>query len=324
MGFAVRFSNVSKYYAQFRRNPLRVIFPHEDDSQRILGVRDVTLEIGRGEIFGLVGRNGQGKTTLVKCLAGLIEPTQGTIEIFDGSRYAIGLVSSDERSFYWRLTGWQNLLFFSRLHGIPDSQARKIIEPLLEHFQLQALAQRRFDGYSAGNKQRLAIIRALLNDPKLLVLDEPTRSLDPIAADALRSLIVDWKKAHPDRTAIITSHNLGEIEELCDRVGILSRNTLAECATMDSLRERYPAHDRVTIHARCQNGRKDWSALRERIAGLCATPLDEGLWQLEFNHRNGEINEVLADLMRNGDEVLSCNMVRVGLREIMERVDGGD
>jgi len=325
---AARFAAVTKYYMP---TPSLALWRGRS-TQPILGVRDVTLEIPSGEVFGLVGRNGQGKTTLVKCLAGLIEPTEGTVELFgrqgraamEDARRLIGLVSSDERSFYWRLTGWQNLLFFSRLHGMPDELAYQRIEPLLERFDLQALAQRRFDGYSAGNKQRLAIVRALLNDPHLLILDEPTRSLDPIAADSLRQMVLDWKRERSDRTAIITSHNLAEIESMCDRIGILSRNALAQCDTLENLRLRYPAHDRVSVRVRVEAPRSEWKTLREQVATLEWTVQGDGQWQLKFVNRRGEIHRVLAELARLGDEILWCNTERVGLREILEQVDGSE
>ena len=329
MGIAVKFARVTKYYS--RTSPLSLL-RKSATNKSILGVSNVSLEVPTGEIFGLIGRNGQGKTTLVKCLAGLIEPTEGSIEIFEQSnlsnrnsaRRKIGLVSSDERSFYWRLTGWQNLLFFSRLHGMNDAEARKRINPLLDHFGLQDLAKRRFDGYSAGNKQRLAIVRALLNDPMLLILDEPTRSLDPIAADALHEMIRQWKNEHPQRTAIITSHNLVEIESLCDRIGILSRNTLVECATMEELRLKFPAHDRVTILLRSNPNKQDWMWIKDRVPSLSWKRVETGQWQLQFSHWETEVDLVLKELVRAGDEIRACNMVRIGLREILERIEEGD
>ncbi len=328
MSAAVQFTQVSKYYSR------QIPFPflRRVSNEKIVGVEDVTLEVFSGEIFGLVGRNGQGKTTLMKCLSGLIEPSSGHIEIFGkpasidnvATRRLIGLVSSDERSFYWRLTGWQNLLFFSRLHGMNDAEARRRIEPLLERFQLKELAQRRFDGYSAGNKQRLAIIRALLNNPVLLILDEPTRSLDPIAADSLRRLILDWKMDDPQRTAIITSHNLAEIESLCQRIGILSHNRLRECATMEELRLRYPSHDQVRMLVRDEGDQAAFAEARQRVPSLRRRAIDDAMAEYSFAHRDGELNAVLSCFVRKGQEITACQTVRVGLREILEQVDGQD
>src|SRR5947209_8524939 len=139
-------------------------------------LRDVSLKIGAGEIFGLIGPNGAGKTTLTKIIATLVQPTTGTVTVkgFDSVsedeqvRRNLGLASAEERSFYWRLTAEQNLLFFSRLYGLKDSVAKRRISELFALLQLEDLARRRFAEFSTGNKQRLGVARAMLANPPIL------------------------------------------------------------------------------------------------------------------------------------------------------------
>ena len=188
----------------------------------------VDLSIRKGEVFGILGPNGAGKTTLIKILCTLILPTGGEARVnsFDVEkesgrvRESIGLVTTDERSFYWRLTGRQNLEFFASLHNFYSDDARDMVEELLGVVDLKYAADERFLNYSAGMKQRMAIARGLLNDPAVLFMDEPTRSLDPGAAQGLRGFIKGEIVKERGKTIFISTHNLAEAEELCDRVAI--------------------------------------------------------------------------------------------------------
>jgi ABC-2 type transport system ATP-binding protein len=203
-------------------------------------LKDVSFDIQTGEIFGLIGKNGAGKTTLTKTIATLVQPTSGKISVggFDSVadevkvRSLIGLATAEERSFYWRLTAEQNLMFFARLYGIKDEQARKRIGELFEQFDLTELVKRRFSELSTGNKQRLAVARALLPEPPVLLLDEPTRSLDPIAAGRMRKMILALENV----SVLLTSHNLAEVEELCSRVAIISKGEIRAVDSPENFR----------------------------------------------------------------------------------------
>ena len=217
----------------------------------VAALKNISLEIETGEIFGLIGRNGAGKTTLSKIIATLIQPTSGRILVkgFDSvkdevkARALIGLASAEERSFYWRLTARQNLLFFARLYGMKDERARRRISEIFERLNLEEFSKRRFSELSTGSKQKLAVARALLAKPPILLLDEPTRSLDPFAAEDLRQMISSFENV----SILLTSHNLSEIEKLCRRVAIISKGEIRVIDTPSNLRARHKQTQSVKI-----------------------------------------------------------------------------
>ena len=194
----------------------------------------INIKVREGEVFGLLGPNGAGKSTLIKILCTLILPSEGEAYIngYDvvkegqGARESLGFVTTDERSFYWRLSGRQNLQFFATLYNLPQSAVRSRTEELLDVVRLKHRADEPFYSYSAGMKQQMAIARGLLNDPAVLFMDEPTRSLDPGAAKNLRKFIKEEIVAEKGKTIFISTHQLDEAEELCDRVAILDEGKI--------------------------------------------------------------------------------------------------
>jgi ABC-2 type transport system ATP-binding protein len=189
-------------------------------------LRDVTFDVAPGEIVGLVGPNGAGKTTLIKMIATLLEPTTGRV-VLDGvdvvddpvrARRRMGLVLTDDRSLYWRLDGRQNLEVFGVLAGLPPAAARVRAGELLEQLGL-AHRDKRVMGYSSGMRSALNIARAVLARPSLVVLDEPTRSLDPVASVEVAELL--RREAAQGRSVLLSSHRLDEVASVCDRVVVI-------------------------------------------------------------------------------------------------------
>ena len=292
---------------------------------------EVSLRVEAGEIFGLVGRNGQGKTTLIKTTCGLIEPSAGSVRVFGHDsvhalrevKRRIGLVSADERSFYFRLTGRGNLTFFGRLQGMSDRQVAARIDELSTQFELTPLLDRPFQDYSTGNKQRLAIVRALLADPPLLLLDEPTRSLDPISAEGLRRVLAQWASAGRGKTVLITTHNLGEIEALCARVAILSRGRVIECDRLAALRAKYAQAEVVTLRVRGDADAGLAEALREALGAVGIEPAGDRLLQLRLERQvdDDRLERLIALVRGRGLAIVGCETVHFGLMQVLERIE---
>jgi ABC-2 type transport system ATP-binding protein len=289
-------------------------------------LRDVSLTVREGEIFGLIGPNGAGKTTLTKIIATLVQPTSGSVTVkgFDSVRDAervraqVGLATAEERSFYWRLTGRQNLIFFARLYGMEEGPARRRIEELLSLFELEDNGRRRFGELSTGNKQRLAVARALLPNPPVLLLDEPTRSLDPLAAARLRSIIGQLVKVHPPVSILLTSHNLSEVEELCARVAIISKGQIRAVDTPQNLRALHQQRERVHITLRGI----DRAALETfRAANLRDSEIVEqgDALSLSFGREanDGRLDEALRFLYERGARVAAVDSERATLFDVL-------
>jgi ABC-2 type transport system permease protein len=229
LSFAIQTHCLTKQFPKPGRFGLTLPFIRADGT---LAVDQVTFDVHSGEVFGLVGPNGAGKTTLVKVLSTLILPTSGTAQVngYDlaherAVKSSIGLVTGNERSFYWRLTCRENLLFYAGLYDLSLVQAQSRIEKLVSLLGLDDFIDKRFDTCSTGMKHRLALACGLINDPAMLFLDEPTRSLDPLAAMRFRELV--YALAHQEgHTIFLVTHDLEEAVELCDRVGVMVRGRL--------------------------------------------------------------------------------------------------
>jgi len=229
-----RFRESATLTSRFSSSPLR----------ETLAVDRVDLRLNEGEIFGLVGPNGAGKTTLIKMLTTLLTPTSGEARIAGHDivreekhvRRLVGLVTCNERSFYWRLSGRENLRFFADLYQVGSKAGLRWIDDLLSLVGLAHKADERFDGYSTGMRQRLALARGLLSRPLFLFMDEPTKGVDPLGAaeiiEMIRGRVVElWKP-----TILITSHNLTEIERLCERIALMHRGRIIASGSLEELR----------------------------------------------------------------------------------------
>ena len=296
-----------------------------------LAVDAVSFSVEEGEIFGLIGANGAGKTTLIRMLSTMVLPTSGRAIVggFDVTqderaiRDIVGVVSSNERSFYWRLSGRDNLRFFSDLYQIRESEARPWREELLDVLGLREVADQRFDHYSTGQKQRMAIARGLLTRPKILLMDEPTKGVDPIGSAEIVQLIQGrilqlWRP-----TILVTSHNLGEIERLCGRVALMHCGRLAALGTIDELRSEISQRDSFVMSIR--------GASREAVIGMterCAAVSVEATTRLaavidlrvSFARGADGFSKLMRCVIESGADVVDCSREAESFEQVFHAV----
>ncbi len=305
---------------------------HSQLKEPVTAVDGVDLCVERGELFGLLGPNGAGKTTMVKMLCTLITPTSGSAVVNGWDvvrneqmvRQSIGLVGSEERSFYWRLTGRQNLEFFCALHGMPADKVDKRIREVLDLMELSEYADRVFQTYSTGMKQKMCIARGLLTDPAVLFLDEPTRSLDPIVAQSVRSFVRDVLVKQHGRTVVLTTHRLEEAAEVCDRIAIMDKGRIKACGTLDELRSVLNAlcrYELVTSPIQ--------APLKLRLETMPGPELEimqnggpHATIRFSASKDDGALRDIVRTLAASGVDVLDCRSEEVSLEEIFTRVVG--
>lgn len=212
-------------------------------------VDQLSLTIPEGEIFGLLGENGAGKTTTLRMLATMLKPTAGKAELagFDTVksdskvRENIGILFGGETGLYDRLTARENIEYFGQLYDMTKEELNTQIEKMVKALDMGEYIDKRVGKFSKGMKQKTAFARAIIHDPKILLLDEPTSGLDVTAAVQVHEFIKECKKA--GKTIIFSSHTMGEVEKLCDRVAIIHKGKLITVDTLDALRKQYHNED---------------------------------------------------------------------------------
>lgn len=248
--FSIQTTNLTKRFVKKRH---RGIFgflrtkkrnnKKKENNNFTVALNKINLKIRPGELFGLLGPNGSGKTTTIKCLSTILIPDEGTAFVngFDIQketsmvRASLGLVVGGERTLYWKLTARDNLRYFASLYKMQRNHAKRRIEELLEMMQLSDRADERLEDYSTGMRQKIAIARALLHDPPILLLDEPTLGLDPNFSRQIRKQIKELSEKH-GKTILLTTHYMDEAEQLCDRVAFINKGNIVAIDTPNRLK----------------------------------------------------------------------------------------
>ncbi|MAT04881.1 MAG: ABC transporter ATP-binding protein [Acidimicrobiaceae bacterium] len=250
-------------------------------------VDELTLSVGRGEVFGLLGPNGAGKTTTILMLLGLTEPTAGTASVdgLDPSRDPLAVKARvgyvpDEVGFYDDLTALENLRYTCRLNRIERREAERRIDEALDDVGLLDVASRPVGTYSRGMRQRLGLADALVKRPKILILDEPTVNIDP---EGVRELLLLVERLRTDQgvTVLLSSHLLHQVQQVCDRIGIFVRGRLRACGTVDELADELDDRWVFDIGVADIDQPRD---LLERLPGVSGCTRSEGRWLVHADH----------------------------------------
>ncbi len=243
--YQIKVVNLCKTYNQvldlrsFLSNPIK-------RTKNILVLDNISLDIRKGELFCILGPNRSGKSTLLKILATLITPSTGTCYIQDRNivkhassiKKIINIVSGEERSFYWRLTGRENLYFFGRFYNLTRNQINRRVSELFDLLEIKD-PDIRFQEYSSGIKQRMAIARALLNDPEVILMDEVTMNLDVHIADKIKCFIKEELVTKRNKTVVYTTHNINEAQEMSSGLAFMVKGAIKkiyDCKELEDLR----------------------------------------------------------------------------------------
>ena len=295
-------------------------------------LRGVSFEARRGEIFGLLGPNGAGKTTTIKILSTLLLPDAGeawvngydVVREPNKVRESIGVSLYSDRGFYWKLTGRENLMYFARLYHLDPAYARERIRYLLELLDLEADADRLVEEYSTGMKSKLNIARALLHDPPVLFLDEPTIGLDPGAARKVREVVLHLKRE--GRTILLTTHNMFEADMLCDRIAIISRGQIVAVGTPGELKAKVSEHKVVEVEVLAPDQRLAEAVKRvEGVFGAALSVKDpaSGLSELRVIYDSDDsLAKILSLVASSGAKLLSVRSLEPTLEDVFIALTG--
>lgn len=286
----------------------------------INAVDNLSMKIERGEVFGLLGPNGAGKSTAILMLCGLIQPTSGECYI-DGIEVSrnpievkrkIGYMPEDV-GFYPNLSAEQNLEFFSKLYGIPENERKKRIAELLELVGLSGVGKK-VGGFSKGMRQRLGLAKALINDPDVVILDEPTANLDPQGVSDYRKIIKNISGS--EKTVLVSSHILSEVSKVCSRVGIMQRGRIVKQGSWDELARNLDllGLPEIIINVETESGMPDlvhdriigadYSADKTKVKIIASADIRTDIGRILFENRIIP-REIALDSVTMEDAVLS-------------------
>lgn len=307
-------------------------FAKKEPKATFTAVDGVDLQIERGEIFGLLGPNGAGKSTTIRMLCTLLEPTSGTAHVngFDivkqanEVRRSLGTLLAGERSIYWKLTGRENLEYFAALYHIPTAAAKQRVEELIERMELKERANELVEKYSTGMRQRVAIAKALLARPPILLLDEPTLGLDPQAARRLRELIAELKQE--GHTILLTTHYMEEADLLSDRIGIIDQGKIIALDTPEGLKQRIDQKEVIRLEI---SGWQDYIGEKLRalsdVQNLVARQQGEAdLWEVNLQASNSRavLPKLVENISQNGTRLVNMNIVKPSLEDVFIHLTG--
>lgn len=302
---AIDIQSLSKIYTGRKRPP-------------VVSVEDLSLSIPRGQIFGLLGPNGAGKTTTIKMLCGLVTPTSGQV-MLNGrdiqrnrseTMRQIGAVLEGTRNVYWRLSAWQNLMYFGRLKGCSNKDIIMRAEQLLHELDLWERRHDQVRLFSRGMQQKVAIAAVLVSDPAIVLLDEPTLGLDVQAAYTIREWVVKLSRER-GKTVVITSHELDMIQEVCDRVAIMRQGKLVADRPIQELLALF-SKEYYEIKLGTHLSENDQAI----FDGLTISSWDGGTMLAGAVADQDRLHGILEQICRHKLPVISVNRVEPNLEEI--------
>ena len=325
MNYAIEVYNLKKKYIKEKRFAELLLHPFKKEI--IHALNGISLRIKKGEICGLLGPNGAGKTTLIKILATLVLPDSGRAYIKgndvvieeDNVKNSIGLIHNDERSFFWRLTGRQNLEFFASIYNIKRKDIKKRVDSVIKIVDLKDKEDERFDSYSTGMKQKMAIARGLLTNPDILLIDEPTRGVDPISALKIRKFLKEMLVKKMKKTILIATHDLREAQFLCDNIVILHKGKIRAGGSLEKLSKKVGA-ELIDIET---SANKNIVLSITKIKGVKKIEIEGRRFKIKVLNIHQTLPKIINLISKNNGEIYDCKTTQLDLDKIFERFAGG-
>ncbi len=337
--YAIETQNLTKVFekkAKTEGSTIKRLFARvRPRKEEIVAVDHINIRIKSGELFGLLGPNGAGKTTTIKLLCTLLLPDDGTalvngydvVKQGEEVRKSIGVVTGGERGLYWRLTGRENLWFFSQLYNIPDRVAKERIDELLKLVELEKRADDPVEKYSRGMKQRLHVIRGLVNDPPILLLDEPTLGLDPGAARVIRDFVKENLQRDQKKTILHTTHYMEEADQLCNRVAVIDHGKIIALDTPENLKKSIQQTGIVQITvSNFQQGEErkieSMDGVKKAVVSFTDAVVGEATIKIHSEEAEQVIPSVTEFLIRGGARIIALEQTKPTLEDVFISLTG--
>ncbi|MEM1766236.1 MAG: ABC transporter ATP-binding protein [Zestosphaera sp.] len=322
---------VKKYLTKKRKGLLK------SEKLVIEALRGISFTVNYGEVVGLLGPNGAGKTTTIKILSTLLLPDSGEARVggFDVVKEAskvrklIGVMLSVEKGFYGKLTGRENLIYFGSLYGLSGAELRRRVDEMMELVGLKELEaeDKLYEEYSTGMKARLSLARALLKDPPILLLDEPTLGLDPMSARKVRDL-VKLLASREGKAVIYTTHNMFEAELVCDKIFLIDKGLIVASGSPEDLKNK--VSDIKTVILQVKRGTGNLNAFLSKLADVTVgntitEELDVNYVEIRFNVKSAEesLDKIIKLLSTEGLSMSSFKVVEPTLEDVFIYFTGG-
>ncbi|MBU5440176.1 ATP-binding cassette domain-containing protein [Tissierella sp. MSJ-40] len=328
--YAMEVKNLRK---EFQVKKKKTPFWKKDYNKEIfVAVDNVSFSVHKGEIFGFLGPNGAGKTTTIKMISTLLMPTSGSVIVNGINSHEksievlrnLGTVLAGERSIYWKLSGRENLEYFAAMNGITGKIAKEKIDYLLKRFNLEKRADETVEKYSTGMKQRVALAKALIADPQIVILDEPTSGLDPQSARNLREIILEIKEE--GRTVLLTTHYMEEADQLSDRIAIIDHGKIIALDTPENLKKGLSKTKSLVLQLdhwdeTISNKLKDIPAVENINSSFNDS---NQIWEVKIHISNGSqvISSLISNIASSNTKIINFRVDEPTLEDVFINLTG--
>ena len=301
----------------------------KQEYKEVEAVKDLSFQVGEGEVLAFIGPNGAGKSTTIKMLTGILYPDSGEMKVLGLSpttdrkklAYEIGTVFGQKEQLWTHLTPYDNFMFFGKVYDRKKEEVIKRIDEMKESFELESFMNTPVRNLSLGQRIRCEIAASLIHSPKILFLDEPTIGLDPVVKENVRSFIKKLNRSY-NTTVFLTSHDVGDIEKLCKRIIIVNDGRIVMNDSMDSLKYQYLNRKQMEIRFKEEADAENEFRIREmNREGVRILKVRENEMKLEVDTKICQVNELLS--LMNGESILDVNIANIPLEQIITEIYKG-